>query len=411
MAAIAPSPSGTAACMASPRRRQRRTASSSPSAPAATSALYSPSEWPAANEGRGSSGTASRSASSTATLVVTMAGWVFAVCVSASLGPSKQSGEMAPEPSSRVRARSARSNTARARGEASSTLLPMPTSCVPCPGNSQAIFTVGDASPQRRHEDPLAAAEAPVGEAAVERDRDGGARGVAGLVEDQNEPLERDRPALRDGLEDAEVRLVRDEAIDVAQCQPSGRDDLLADIGHAAHGRAEDVLPEHVHLVAPCGEAPLGRRLRASACRDLERRREGAVAVDAARLDPAGVARLGPLDEHRAGAIAEQDSGGAIRPVDDAAEQLHADDEHAPCPARSDELVRDGQPEQEARARRADVEGGNLACAQLVLESHRARRHRAVGGDRRRDDHVERRSAHAGGLERAGVTRPPRGRW
>jgi hypothetical protein len=33
MAAIAPSPSGTAACMASPRRRQRRTASSSPSAP------------------------------------------------------------------------------------------------------------------------------------------------------------------------------------------------------------------------------------------------------------------------------------------------------------------------------------------------------------------------------------------
>jgi hypothetical protein len=47
MAAIAPCPTGTASCMAWARRRTSGRASASVSAPAATSALYSPSEWPA----------------------------------------------------------------------------------------------------------------------------------------------------------------------------------------------------------------------------------------------------------------------------------------------------------------------------------------------------------------------------
>ena len=46
-AAIAPSPTGTAFCMALPRMRNRRAASPMVKAPAAASAEYSPSEWPA----------------------------------------------------------------------------------------------------------------------------------------------------------------------------------------------------------------------------------------------------------------------------------------------------------------------------------------------------------------------------
>ena len=48
-AAMAPSPTGTAFCMAWPRRRSSRAASASVNAPAAASAEYSPSEWPATN--------------------------------------------------------------------------------------------------------------------------------------------------------------------------------------------------------------------------------------------------------------------------------------------------------------------------------------------------------------------------
>ena len=47
IAAIAPSPTGTAACIALPRIRSRRAVSASDSDPAAQSAEYSPSEWPA----------------------------------------------------------------------------------------------------------------------------------------------------------------------------------------------------------------------------------------------------------------------------------------------------------------------------------------------------------------------------
>ncbi len=46
-AAIAPTPSGTAFCMASPRMRRSRAASPIERLPAAASAEYSPSEWPA----------------------------------------------------------------------------------------------------------------------------------------------------------------------------------------------------------------------------------------------------------------------------------------------------------------------------------------------------------------------------
>ena len=48
-AAIAPAPTGTAACMARPRMRNSRAVSEMVSAPAAASAEYSPSEWPATN--------------------------------------------------------------------------------------------------------------------------------------------------------------------------------------------------------------------------------------------------------------------------------------------------------------------------------------------------------------------------
>ncbi len=47
IAAIAPTPTGTASCIRSPRRRTSRTASAKSSAPAATSAEYSPRLWPA----------------------------------------------------------------------------------------------------------------------------------------------------------------------------------------------------------------------------------------------------------------------------------------------------------------------------------------------------------------------------
>src|SRR5581483_2909568 len=63
-AAMAPVPTGTACCIARPRVRRSRAASLSEKAPAAASAEYSPSEWPATNR---ASFFRSRSASASST--------------------------------------------------------------------------------------------------------------------------------------------------------------------------------------------------------------------------------------------------------------------------------------------------------------------------------------------------------
>ncbi len=90
-----------------PRRWTRRTASANFSAPAATSAQYSPSEWPAT--AAGASPVSARSTRSAAMLDVRIAGWAFAVSVSSASGPSKQSFD-----SENPSAASASAKTARA---------------------------------------------------------------------------------------------------------------------------------------------------------------------------------------------------------------------------------------------------------------------------------------------------------
>jgi hypothetical protein len=51
IAAIAPTPTGTASCIAWARKRTSGKASARLIDPATTSAVYSPSEWPATTEG------------------------------------------------------------------------------------------------------------------------------------------------------------------------------------------------------------------------------------------------------------------------------------------------------------------------------------------------------------------------
>src|SRR6266545_6279531 len=66
-----------------------------------------------------------------------MAGCVLAVRFSSSSGPSKQSRESA-NPS----VVSASSNTARAAGDASQRVFPIPTNWEPCPGKRRASFPI-----------------------------------------------------------------------------------------------------------------------------------------------------------------------------------------------------------------------------------------------------------------------------
>src|SRR5205085_10251039 len=105
------------------------------SAPAATSAEYSPRLCPATKSGRGKP--SASAALSAATETVRIAGCVFSVNCNSSAGPSKQSLESA-KPS----ASSASSKTSLAATYSAANSRPMPGDCEPCPGKMKASAIV-----------------------------------------------------------------------------------------------------------------------------------------------------------------------------------------------------------------------------------------------------------------------------
>src|SRR6266849_577020 len=145
IAAIAPTPAGTASCMYVPRFRTSCTASANFSAPAATSAEYSPRLCPATKSGARPFSASTRY---TATEQVKIAGCVFAVSLRSSSVPSKHILEI-EKPS----ALSASLKTAFAAGYFSASSLPIPGYCEACPGNTKATLPIVNPflAPSRNH--------------------------------------------------------------------------------------------------------------------------------------------------------------------------------------------------------------------------------------------------------------------
>src|SRR5580692_9482589 len=140
MAAMAPTPAGTASCMYVPRLWTSLTASENFKLPAATRAEYSPRLWPATKSGVRPFSARTRW---TATEQVRMAGCVLAVSLSSSSVPSMQILEM-----ENPRALSASSKTARAAGYFSASSLPMPGYCEAWPGNTNVTLPIVNSSPE-----------------------------------------------------------------------------------------------------------------------------------------------------------------------------------------------------------------------------------------------------------------------
>src|SRR6187402_395086 len=205
-------------------------------------------------------------------LAVRIAGCACLVSVSSSSGPSKQSFEI-EKPS----ARSALSNTARAAGDAATSVLPMPTVCVPCPGNNQASVIVRapknppldaderaaprDAVAERAHQHGVPALDTPVAQALVESDRYRRARGVAVALDVEHEAVERDAETQRHLRDDSKVRLVGHHPSDVARRELRAFEGGARSLGQILHGDLEDVLTDHEHFVAVGSERLGGEAL------------------------------------------------------------------------------------------------------------------------------------------------------
>ena len=101
----------------------------------------------------------------------------------------------------------------------------------------------------------------------------------------------------------------------------------------------------------------------------------------------------GGFDQHGAGAIAEQDAGGAVGVVDDAAHGVGADHQHLLMRAGGHQVGAGGEAVDEAGAGGDQVEAPGAARAERVL-------HQAGGGG---EEHVRRDGADDDGVDVGGA--------
>src|SRR3954463_2195761 len=238
-----------------------------------------------------------------------------------------------------------------------------------------------EASAERRQRDDRARLQPALALGVGQRERDRGRRRVRDPVDVDHDLLGRQAELVSGGGEDADVRLVGDEEVDVLDRQPGAPDRLAGRLDHAADRVAVDLAALHAEL-----------RVVALGVEHVRLRRLGA------EYEPAAAdLEVAARDDHCAGAVAEQHGGAAVVVVGDARERLGAaDQDHARAPGLD---LRRGLVERvdEARARGVDVDGARALGAELERDVRRDAGRHAIGRDRRDDDLVELVRRAAGG--------------
>src|SRR5882724_7024093 len=91
-----------------------------------------------------------------------------------------------------------------------------------------------------------------------------------------------------------------------------------------------------------------------------------------------------------AGAVAEQDTGATVVPIENSGKRLGPDHQRALERARAQVTVRGGKREDKTRADRLQVEGGAVVDTELVLNGDRGRRKGIVRGRGCQHDQIDR---------------------
>src|ERR1044072_2774515 len=191
---------------------------------------------------------------------------------------------------------------------------------------------------ERRHAELVALLQAPRTHALVETDRDRGRRRVAVAVDVHVDLLRRPREPLAYGLDDAKVRLVRDEEVDLVGGPARGLHAAERGLAHAAHREGVELLSLHADEMLARRHGVLARRVARDPGGHLEHLAQLAVAVHVHRVEPGP--GLAGLQHRRAGPIAEQHARVAVGVVHDARQRLDAHDQYRVGEARADEPAR-----------------------------------------------------------------------
>ena len=176
-------------------------------------------------------------------------------------------------------------------------------------------------------------------------------------------------------------------------------------------GRRERPRREPVRLLALHPDVVLAARDRLGRRRALRPARRQPDHVRALRLgrqlDAEPAARLVRRRQHdRAGPVAEQDAGVPVGVVEEAGQQLRADDQDVLRQPARDVGVRRRVGVDEAGAGRRDVHRGRRRVADRLLDQGGRRGHPVVGRERREQDQVDLVGLEAGRADRPHRRRP-----
>ena len=189
-----------------------------------------------------------------------------------------------------------------------------------------------------------------------------------------------------EGLDNAGVCLVRDNAGEIIHGEPAllerlpGADsiDVTACLNSAS---------VHVQRIDPLVDICLRHRKGASPAGHMQNVAEVAVAPHKRGDDSVGTGA--PPKNCRAGAVAEQNAGVAVCPVDDGAQLVRTDHQNCIVGMIADELLGHFNGVEETRAGCGNIEAGRVFRAKQPLNVAGGGRKKRIRGDGRNDDQID----------------------
>lgn len=221
--------------------------------------------------------------------------------------------------------------------------------------------------------------------------REGGRTDVADLVSDDHDPVLGQSGVGRGAAQEQGVGLVGDQQIDVREPQAVAVQGVTEDFREDPQNEVPYDPPVHVHLVPALGDGLRRGGQSATAGRDEDVARTGAVRAEPNRSE-AGAGWHGPKDR-RSRSVGEQHGRGAVGRVDETGVDLDADHGCVPfAGAGAEPVAGDPGGEQPAGTGRRHVEGDRVVRTHQGLDPARGRRSEFVGGGGGEDEQTERGS-------------------
>ncbi len=241
------------------------------------------------------------------------------------------------------------------------------------------------AATETRHQQQRARPDTAFFQRLAQSDRYSRRRHVAVAVDVDEHALHRHSRALGNGIDDAQIGLVRDEQVYLLRAHSELVERTVGRRDHSLNRALEDLLA----LELPARVSIQCRMVRVATAHPAYAQGLASIAIATQLLRQHAFFAIRRLQHHGGCAVAEQNGDVTIAPVHEWGDQLRADDESVANDAGANHRGSSGQSVGEARASRVDVHGSRGGGSDARLYAGRHVGHLIVVAARAEDDQLE----------------------